>query len=210
MKKLGMKLSGGADSAIVYYNLCKDNPDAEIYCLTLATSEKPYYIMLARRVIELVYDMTGVRPTKHLTKFIEHDAEEYVKGQEEMAETLFKTYHCEEVYSGITSNPPIDDMQDYFYSNHRELDLKEVLIHIDKRDKERDMLPGPERPHAPFALKHKRDVAKAYEEAGVLDSLYPITNSCEAVEEVDDDGYPIHCEHCFFCAERWYGFGRIV
>ena len=53
-KKIGMKLSGGADSAIVYYKLCKEFPDAEIYILTLGTDEKPYYPMLAKRVVEKV------------------------------------------------------------------------------------------------------------------------------------------------------------
>ena len=57
-KKIGMKLSGGADSAIVYYNLCKDNPNAEIYIMTLGTDEKPYYPMLAKRVVEKVYNET--------------------------------------------------------------------------------------------------------------------------------------------------------
>jgi len=65
-KKLGMKLSGGADSAIVYYKLCKDFPDADIYILTLGTDEKPYYPMLAKRVVEKVYELTGVRPVKHI------------------------------------------------------------------------------------------------------------------------------------------------
>ena len=87
-KKLGMKLSGGADSAIVYYKLCKDFPDADIYILTLGTDEKPYYPMLAKRVVEIVYELTGVRPVKHITNFIEHSDEGYVTGQEDMADIL--------------------------------------------------------------------------------------------------------------------------
>jgi len=209
-KRLGMKLSGGADSAIVYYKLCKDFPDADIYVLTLATDEKPYYIMLAERVIQKVYEMTGVKPVKHISKLIKHSNEEYVTGQEEMADILRNEYHVEDVYSGISSNPPIADMLEYFEHNHN-LNLDEVKFHIEKRDKERDLLPESyARKGAPFALLSKRDVSAVYNKENVLEDIYPITCSCEASTEEDKDGYPIHCGTCFFCLERWYGFGRII
>ena len=168
-KKIGMKLSGCADSAIVYYKLCKEFPDAEIYILTLGTDEKPYYPMLAKRVVEKVYELTGVRPVKHITNFIKHSDEGYVTGQEDMADILRDEYKVEDIYSGISSNPPIDDMLEYFEHNHN-LDLEEVKFHIDKRDKERDLLPeSSARTGAPFALLSKRDVAMVYKEENVLD-----------------------------------------
>ena len=83
-KKIGMKLSGGADSAIVYYKLCKEFPDAEIYILTLGTDEKPYYPMLAKRVVEKVYELTGVRPVKHITNFIKHSDDRHKLAKIEM------------------------------------------------------------------------------------------------------------------------------
>ena len=209
-KKLGMKLSGGADSAIVYYKLCKEFPDADIYVLTLGTDEKPYYPMLAKRVVEIVYELTGVRPVKHITNFIEHSDEGYVTGQEDLADILWNEYKIEDIYSGISSNPPIDDMLEYFEHNHN-LDLEEVKFHIDKRDKERDLLPeSSARTGAPFALLSKRDVAMVYKEENVLDELYPNTCSCESPIGEDEDGYHINCGTCFFCLERWYGFGRII
>ena len=101
-------------------------------------------------------------------------------------------------------------MLEYFEHNHN-LDLEEVKFHIDKRDKERDLLPvSSARKGAPFALLSKRDVAMVYKEENVLDELYPNTCSCESPSGEDEDGYPIHCETCFFCLERWYGFGRII
>ena len=209
-KKLGMKLSGGADSAIVYYKLCKEFSDADIYILTLGTDEKPYYPMLAKRVVEKVYELTGVRPVKHITNFIEHSDEGYVVGQEEMADILRNKYKVEDIYSGISSNPPIEDMLEYFEHNHN-LNLEEVKFHIEKRDKERDLLPeSSARKGAPFTLLSKRDVAMVYNEEKVLDELYPNTCSCESPSGEDEDGYPIHCGTCFFCLERWYGFGRII
>lgn len=205
-----MKLSGGADSAIVYYKLCKEFPNAEIYVLTLATDEKPYYIMLAERVIQKVYEMTGVKPVKHITKLIKHSDEGYVSGQEELADILYNEYQVEDIYSGISSNPPIPDMLEYFKHNHN-LDIEQVKFHIGKRDKERDFLPSTyKRIGAPFALLSKRDVCNTYVDEDVLDDIYPITCSCEAVKTTDESGYPIHCETCFFCLERWYGFGRII
>ena len=209
-KKIGMILSGGADYAIVYYNLCKDNPYAEIYIMTLGTDEKPYYPMLAKRVEEKVYELTGVRPVKHITNFIKHSDEGYITGQEELADILRNEYKVEDIYSGISANCNIPDMLEYLKHNH-DLDYNKVKFHIDKRDKERDHMPEHLfRSGAPFTCLDKRDVAAAYIKAGVLEELYPNTSSCEAAVKEDDDGYPIHCGECFFCLERYYGFGRLI
>ena len=59
-----MKLSGGADSSIVYYALCdkfKDRDDVNIICITLDTDLKNNYIKSAKRIIEVVAELTGKR-----------------------------------------------------------------------------------------------------------------------------------------------------
>jgi len=220
-KKIGIKLSGGADSAIVYYNVCKENPDAEIYVITLGTDAKPYYPMLAARVIDKVYELTGVKPVKHITQTIPHSDKGYVTGQELLAQRLEDDYGISvlhDIYSGISCNCNIPGMLEYFKTHHglpyyeQQHGSHSVEYHIRTRDTTRDEETDLEKKdvHAPFVLLDKKDVAKAYRKAGVLEELYPNTCSCESVKELDDDGYPIHCGECFFCLERYYAFGRLV
>jgi 7-cyano-7-deazaguanine synthase in queuosine biosynthesis len=52
----------------------------------------------------------------------------------------------------------------------------------------------------------KRGVAEHYTRLGVLEELFPVTRSCE---EITTD-FSKHCEVCWFCAERHWGFGRYV
>ena len=58
-------------------------------------------------------------------------------------------------------------------------------------------------------LKDKLDTAAAYRYYDVVDSLYPITYSCESDYKIRLNNLK-HCGKCFFCLERWYAFGRII
>jgi len=57
----------------------------------------------------------------------------------------------------------------------------------------------------PFGKTDKKEVAKAYNYYNMMDRLYPHTRSCEDFTDKVE-----HCGHCFFCAERMWGFNRLV
>ena len=121
-----IKLSGGADSAIVYYALCKryeKNDNVNIVALSLDTSRKPFYSRYAKRVIDIVGKMTGKYPIEHMTKYIEHcpdigDSSPYSLGQEELMHNAKKKYNVKDCYTGLTKNPDMNDMIEYFKKNH--------------------------------------------------------------------------------------------
>ena len=59
----------------------------------------------------------------------------------------------------------------------------------------------------------KQGVKELYEKFGLLDTLYPLTRSCESFT----DDFSKHCgeykdeqDVCWFCKERYWGFGRYV
>ena len=83
---IGMKLSGGADSSILYYALCKhikdNNLDTKIIVVTLDTDFKNLYIAGAKRVIGIVKDLTGIEPHEHFTLTVPHSDRNYTTGQE--------------------------------------------------------------------------------------------------------------------------------
>lgn len=226
---VGMKLSGGCDSAIVYYTLCKryaKNNNVNIVALSLDTSRKPFYSRYAKRVIDIVGKMTGKYPIDHMIKYIEHwpdggDSSPYSLGQEELMHNAKNKYNIEESYSGLTKNPNPDDMINFFKKNYKilGLDIDKILLNFNKRDSHRDQdIGGTNRGYRPFGNSDKLSVAAAYnyyESLGIplLDELYHNTDSCEELDRninLKGDEDPVHCGHCWFCLERWYAFGRLV
>lgn len=228
-KKIGVRLSGGADSSILYYAICdyfKNRDDVEIYPLTMDTELKWWYSRGAKQVIDRVSELTGKTPKEwyiHNNPYFTNTKElqQYENGINELQQIAVKKYGLDVVYIGLTINPPINEMKKYFINNNHGLELERVINHINCRDVTRD---GPTDPEVmtchykdnitvkqiiPFVNLNKRAVKEMYDYYEVMDKLYPITYSCEKVPKPKDKPL-IHCGHCFFCLERQWGFGRLV
>lgn len=227
---VGMKLSGGCDSAIVYYTLCKryeNNDNVNIVVFSLDTSRKPFYSTYAKRVIDIVGNLTNKYPIEHMIKFIEHwpdggDSSPYSLGQDELLQKANEKYGVEYCYTGLTKNPDHNNMMEYFKNNYQNhgLNLEKCIFNLKKRDQDRDyeLKDDINDGYRPFGNKDKLSVAKAYnhyENLGIplLDLLYQYTDSCEEMDRnlnLMDGQDPVHCGHCYFCLERWYAFGRLI
>jgi hypothetical protein len=233
-KRVGVRVSGGADSSILYYAICdhfKDRPDVEIYPLTMNTPFKWWYSRGAKVVIDRVTELTGKAPADwfihhypHFTK--DAELQKYEDGINEMQRLAVAKYDLDVVYIGLTKNPPISEMKTYFTTVDHGLDVERVIEYIDSRDETRDDQTDPEfmtvhydmgennpelkvQQVIPFANAHKKAVKSLYDKYNAIDILYPYTYSCEEVPEVTTEPL-VHCKHCFFCLERWWGFGRIL
>ena len=56
-----------------------------------------------------------------------------------------------------------------------------------------------------------KDIKELYDYFGVLDTLYPVKRSFEIrLDNKLFTGFDNHCGHCWFCLERFWGFGRYV
>ena len=232
-----VKLSGGADSSIIYYALCydyKDDPNVQIIPVTIGTDEKWWYPEGAKNVIKVVGELTGKYPPEHIViENIKHTEPNYIEAQCTAEEQAIKKYNIHEdlLFSGLTNNPNIKNMRSYFKSNSGKLGLDKIkaLEGIDRRDPTRDpngtwsLIGGKKyQISRPTALKRntqftdKLGTASWYKHYNVMDTLYPHTFSCEAPGDVFEDkdflpGDPhVHCNYCFFCLERYFAFGRII
>lgn len=214
-----VKLSGGADSSIVYYAMCdlfKHRDDVKIVVVTLDTDYKNQYIASAKRIIQIVGDLTGKYPIDHMTSTVPHSSENYTRGQDKLVKRARKKYQITRMYSGLTRNPPVDAMKSFFDLNHAKfnINLKLAYENIDGRDKTRDnafkMPSSFDVSGIVFRHGDKTLVADAYNYYNMMDVLYPYTFSCESPPFKFENDMPIHCGHCFFCLERWYAFGRII
>ena len=212
---VGIKLSGGPDSAIIYYAFCKkyqNNDSVNIVAFSLSADLKPYYVMYAERIIEKVAELTGKRPLDHL-KISGVPWSDFVVGQEKLVAEGMAKYSLSGTYSGLTNNPNIDKMKQYFTDNAKRfgLDLDQIFRHISRRDLNRDAYNYTNEGYRPFGASDKLAVAQAYKDYDMIDLLYPFTDSCENFDrELDANNDPIHCgDECFHCLERWYAFGKI-
>lgn len=229
--KIGVKLSGGADSTIIYYALCeyyKDRKDVKIYPITLSLSWTPHYHYFAKRAARKVAELTGKLYTSRITAFVSHrntTVDEFFmlleQEQEKLVSYAVEKYGIQIVYSGITSNPNISLLKSFIKENKdmfTQSKMKYLNASIKQRDKTRDdhsdklylqTIDGIMR-NAPFIKKDKIASYQAYKDYNVLDSLYPHTMSCEHLSPNRPPEQQQHCGHCYFCLERLYAFKRLV
>ena len=233
-KNIGVNVSGGADSAIMWYAVCdyyKDK-DVNLYALTLDTEFKPWYSTGAKRVIEQVKELTGVSPTEHLiyysNKHVNREtAQYYITEQQAMVKLWYRKYRFNVLYNCVTSNPPEEDMLTEIKKHILdEYKYKIAKDHIVGRDKNREpenniYSEAIQSPFSgfvsirPFVHEDKKLTRQVYDYYGVTDALFPVTYSCETIqrehlydpkEEMDFE----HCGYCFYCCERYYAFGKLT
>lgn len=237
-----VKLSGGADSSIVYYKLCKElserNLDFPLYVGTLDAEGKDWYSHYAKKVIKFTKLHTGIEPIEHRVEYLSNPwtITDYENVQDKMMNKFINQGLVNVYYGGLTQNPSSSDMVNQgFDVPGMTFKSKQECINVSKqKDSKRDNHnlkysvgygSGPTRnriPYmgiTPFVHEDKKQGSyNMYEQLGLLDSLFPITYSCEerdtnfkdVLSVVDGYQEHSHCGQCWFCLERAYAFGRLV
>ena len=196
---IGLKISGGADSAIVAYMLAlyvtKERPEITIHPVTIIADTKPYQYIYACAVLRKIEELTGIVFAKH--QYTTTDVKNnYVGGQEAFMDSLYKQELFSFHYAGITANPSEDDAPQLY--------TDDTTLPTDDRSKQ---LVKKDNWQLPLVNVDKRGVAEHYNRLGVMEELFPLTRSCE---QNDVYTFEKHCEVCWFCKERYYGFNRYV
>ena len=208
--KIGLKISGGADSAIVAYMLAKfavaEMPEMVVYPITGVTPTKPYQEIYAKRVLEKVSELTGYHNWGQHTVGIA-TSENYMKDQEKIVKRAYEETGILTHFYGITANPTIDEAPELYAWRDKWGSPPGGI-------EERQKLSGTKKPwfamRAPLVNVDKKGVAEHYTNQGVMDTLFPVTRSCEEFIDEPDYDQEHHCEKCYFCLERYWGFGRYI
>lgn len=195
---IGLKISGGADSAILAYMLavyCRDsNRQLIVYPITCENPLRPYQIIFAKRVISKVEELTGFMFGNHYT-----DKLPGIGAYDEEQRILLDRLYAEKIidchFMGETHNPPISEMDKWAIADMppERNELAPVADLNGKRFK-------------PLRHSHKQSIYDLYVYFNVLDSLFPVTRSCE--QSTYD--FTNHCNACSFCQERAWGFERLI
>ncbi len=200
VKNVGLRISGGADSAIVGYMLSKyvyeERPDIKIVPITVQQIGKNYQLTFAKKIIEFYKKTFGDIFLQHQTAVSLHESK-YSEAQQKLQKYLYREGMIDFHFVGITLNPPTGVIPESTFSEG----WTEPPDRI-RTGKLKPMYEG--KRCTPLINIDKRGVAELYHTLGVIDTLFPLTRSCE---EFTDD-FSKHCKKCWFCAERFYGFGR--
>ena len=198
VKQVGIRLSGGADSAILAYMLAiykRDyRPYIKLRAITCVNKNKPYQEIFAKQVMAKITELTNIEFDEHYIEYINGD--DYREEQGIFSSNLYSEKKLDIHFMGETINPPMGAEVDWKFTGGG-------------RDKSRD---GKGKTHIPvvtykpFRNIDKKAIAELYEHFGILDALFPLTRSCE-LHTLDFNN---HCGRCWFCLERKWGFGRYI
>ena len=103
-KRIGVRLSGGADSSIIYYALCRHflNTDTKIIPLTMTTPRNWWYAKGAQIVIDRVDELLGTKTSEHYVYRDQtpHTDESYVDAVDHLSEQAHKKYNLSHIPYG--------------------------------------------------------------------------------------------------------------
>jgi 7-cyano-7-deazaguanine synthase in queuosine biosynthesis len=204
VKRVGVQVSGGADSALVLYTLVKCIKDADIYVITGSlNTENNFNEQYAKDVVAEVIRLTDTKSIKeHIFKRQRKRGEQagtdpnviYRKG---MLHNVAKKYNLDLMLNGVTMNPPkgiLDEGRD------------------ERRDKpmpltvEDEWIVSPI--FRPFAQTDKRSIMKQYKILDIM-SLFEKTWSCEGTIE-STQNFTVPCRECWWCKERQWALEVIA
>jgi 7-cyano-7-deazaguanine synthase in queuosine biosynthesis len=211
-KKILLDVSGGADSSILLYMLIKylqetNRTDTEVNVLTMAFDKKGRWTArYATQIIDFVIKNTKTEQIKNHWVFYRKTAESnYIP---EMEKHYIKSENISLLMNGRTANPPLGET----VINH-----KGELISLAETS------PAPERNvngnaevyryypsftvYRPFVNLHKKEIKDLYKKHNLLDTLFPLTRSCEGFDYETND-YQTSCGRCWWCLERKWAFGE--
>ena len=214
-KKIGISLSGGADSALLAY-LVMSKTNADIYFTTQVRNWKtrPWQSWIADEVVQWFRNYFPNR-IHHIQGFIPPEMEEpnttYITdeyGQEKPGnriilrahnEWIANTYNLDAWYAGVTKNPDIDIPGALSERDEGVLPLQTEHMGVTVLH--------------PFVHTAKDEIIKAYYENNIED-LLDLTRSCEGEFEGLDyttykrGQYVPTCGKCFWCKEREWAISK--
>lgn len=192
----GVCVSGGADSALLLYFTLMYSTNT-VHVFSLANQERWLRnTHAALNVISKCAELTGNY------NFVHHIHYDQVQTKENLF-LLPNQYVNDNIIStictGVTKNPPIE-VTDTF-----------TLIDSEVFERDPSVLRNVKQGNCymPWTNLDKQDLCSIYKQHNLLDTLFPVTRSCEWHDLPWPDAGDGHCGKCWWCEERMWGFGKL-
>lgn len=185
---IGISCSGGVDSSVLLYILMSQNIKP-IHIFTCASKLKNYSSAFTTvEVINKCIQLTGNNNIFHHIHYVDEQTKENLFYKDK-----FKNIYL--LYTAITQNPP-QEVSSKFENTITETEREPGEVKLLYTDENRFYMP--------FANINKKEIYNIYKELDLLDSLFPVTRSCESL--ILTKG---HCGKCWWCEERKWAFGTL-
>ena len=220
-RKIGVSVSGGADSAILLYILMKHlTQHIDIFTM-FAPERRPAMEHHVDMIVETCSRLTGNNNFSYHKDMVTIQRPQSLF---DLFRTKLNSDQVDLIYVGLTKFPPYEvwknfpdqqpDWHNKFRSDELEKPLYGIDIPIDENTDQRFLVVDPkikaievsidERAYVPFVNLNKKDIAKMYRLFGVEKELYVKTRSCENHLHLGK-----HCGKCWWCHERMWAFGYL-
>ena len=193
---IGVCVSGGADSALILYFALKYSAST-IHIFSLANQEK--WLRNTHAAIDVISKCAELTGNYNFVHHIEYKVSQtkenlFVLPMQYLANGTLST-----VYTGITKNPPFDVMSTFTLESLENFERDPTVIRSVEHGEW----------YIPWTNLDKQDLHKIYQQHNLLDTLFPVTRSCEWINHEWPDPGMGHCGKCWWCDERQWGFGRL-
>lgn len=199
IKRIGIKMSGGADSSLLAYILAKyiaeENPGLRIVPITVVHMKKPYQLIYAKQVVKFIESVFGKIFLDHLTDSCD-DNSTYTSTQDALMIKAYNENTIDAHFFGGNALPPMEVVKNFneelTVPERKKTQVPQSTLYLTS--------------YRPFINIDKQGIYELYSSLGLLDTLYPITRSCEAYTF----DFSSHCGKCWWCEERMWGFKKLV
>jgi 7-cyano-7-deazaguanine synthase in queuosine biosynthesis len=195
--KVGLSMSGGADSSLLLYILLSNKKET-LEVFTLASDLKGRIsAKIAANVIDKCIELTGNNNVNHHVVYVDSQNDEklFRLPLEMLSESKISM-----MYTAITANPP-KEIADNFLTpvDNSQQSIRDPSVF-------RPIING--KWCRPFFNIDKIKIFEMYESLMLIDTLFPLTRSCELENPLPN--FLGHCDNCWWCKERFWGFKRLV
>jgi 7-cyano-7-deazaguanine synthase in queuosine biosynthesis len=197
---VGIMVSGGIDSAILLYYLMKHTTDTIHIYTTGSNLKYRRNAIIAPRVVEKCIELTS---NNNIVHHIHYDEAATDSSMCDAPQKDLDREQINRVYDGTTMNPPHEIASKFV----PEFDFD----YTRKETSDNEMTYNDDKFYMPWANTDKQGIANMYRVENLMDSLFPVTRSCEYDPTCDyfdetDDPQLEHCGECWWCKEREWGF----
>ena len=205
--KIGISMSGGLDSSLMTWLLCKEisekGVNTEVYPLHGIDDTRPTSPENIQNILNFL--RTSFPNVKINDMLTWDNTKDYKTPKSQKDSEGLKKWCLEKkiryLYQGRTANPPKDVLNSFggFYQKERSHDNDQPI--------KEEVKPFNAYLIRPWKNVDKKYIYEQYKKYNLLETLEPLTWSCIGFAK-DTNFFTEPCKKCYWCKEKYWGFGK--